>query len=192
MVAGTGRRSEVQVRREVVASVSSMSRLTLASVSRAGAVSWFWFWYGTEWNGTEWVVFGDNNLGVPVVTYTPTWSGTGLAFTGTPAIGRYSRVGKMITYNIQVTCTTVTNFGTGQYSITLPAGLPSGYSFQHIGGLHKNSDHFTLLADLGAGSTSVTLYHPAANGSQDIFSHNKPTVLTTGSTWYISGTYFLA
>ena len=50
----------------------------------------------------------------------------------------------------------------------------------------------TLLADLGAGSTSVTLYHPAANGSQDIFSYNKPTVLTTGSTWYISGTYFLA
>lgn len=144
------------------------------------------------WNGTEWVVFADNNLGVPVVTYTPTWSGTGLAFTGTPAIGRYSRVGKMITYNIQVSCTTVTNFGTGQYSITLPAGLPSGYSFQHLGGLHKNTDHYTILADLGANSTTVTLYHPTANGSQDVFSHNKPIVLTTASTWYVAGTYFLA
>ena len=144
------------------------------------------------WNGTEWVVFADNSLGVPVVTYTPTWSGTGLAFTGTPAVGYYSRVGKMITYNIQVNCATVTNFGTGQYSITLPAGLPSGYSFQQIGGLHKSTSHFTLLADLGAASTSVTLYHPAANGSQDIFSYNKPTVLTTACTWYIAGTYFLA
>lgn len=144
------------------------------------------------WDGTQWVVFADNNLGTPVVSYTPTWAGTGLAFTGTPAIGRYSRVGKMITYNIQVNCATVTNFGTGQYSITLPTGLPSGYSFQQLGGLHKNADHFTLLADLGAGSTSVTLYHPTANGSQDIFSYNKPTVLTTACTWYISGTYFLA
>lgn len=144
------------------------------------------------WNGTEWVVFADNNLGVPVITYTPTWSGTGLAFTGTPAIGIYSRVGKMITYNIQVSCTTVTNFGTGQYSITLPPGLPSGYSFQHLGGLHKNSSHYTILADLGAGSTTVTLYHPTANGSQDVFSHNKPVVVTTASTWYVAGTYFLA
>lgn len=144
------------------------------------------------WNGTEWVVFADDNLGVPVITYTPTWSGTGLAFTGTPAIGRYSRVGKMITYNIQVSCSTVTNFGTGQYSITLPTGLNPHTSFQHIGGLHKNADHFTLLADLGAASNTITLYHPAANGAQDIFSHNKPTTLTTAVTWYISGTYFIA
>jgi hypothetical protein len=144
------------------------------------------------WDGTQWVVFADNNLGVPVVTYTPTWSGTGLAFTGTPAVGRYSRVGKMITYNIQVNCATVTNFGTGQYSITLPTGFNSGYSFQHLGGLHKNTDHYTLLADLGANSNNITLYHPTANGSQDIFSYNKPTVLTTTVTWYLSGTYFLA
>ena len=144
------------------------------------------------WNGTIWVVFGDNNLGVPVITYTPTWSGTGLAFTGTPATGRYSRVGKMITYNIQVNCATVTNFGTGQYSSTLPSTLPPGYSNQQVGGLHKGSDHFTLLADLGASSSTIVLYHPTANGSQDIFSHNKPTTLTTACTWYISGTYFIA
>jgi len=144
------------------------------------------------WDGTQWVVIADNNLGVPVVSYTPTWSGTGLAFTGTPAVGRYSRVGKMITYNIQVDCATVTNFGTGQYRITLPTSLPSGYSFQHLGGLHKNTDHYTLLADLGAASNVVTLYHPTANGGQDVFDHNSPTTLTTASTWYIAGTYFIA
>lgn len=143
------------------------------------------------WNGTEWVVLADNNLGVPVVTFYPTWSGTGLTYTGTPAVGHYSRVGKMITYTINVDCTNVTNFGTGQYTITLPTGLAPGYSFQHVGGLHKNTDHYTLLADLGAGSTSVTMYHPTANGAQDIFSYNKPVVLTTTSTWYFSGTYFL-
>lgn len=144
------------------------------------------------WNGTSWIEIADDNLSTPRISYTPTWSGTGLAFTGTPATGTYIRVGKMIFYNIQVACTTVTNFGTGQYSITLPAGLAPATSFQHLGGLHKNTDHYTLLADLGAASTSITLYHPAANGSQDIFSYNKPTVMTTAVTWYISGTYFIA
>jgi hypothetical protein len=144
------------------------------------------------WNGTEWVVIADDNLGVPVVQYTPTWAGTGLTFTGTPAVGRYSRVGKMITYNIQVNCSTVTNFGTGQYSLTLPTGLNSGYSFQHLGGLHKNSNHYTLLGDLGAASNLIELYHPTANGGQDVFTHNKPVTLTTAERWYIAGTYFIA
>jgi hypothetical protein len=148
--------------------------------------------YLKYWNGTAWIEIADDNLGTPRLSYTPTWSGTGLAFTGTPATGTYIRVGKMVFYNIQVACTNVTNFGTGQYSITLPTGLAPVTSFQHIGGLHKGADHFTLLADLGASSTSITLYHPTANGSQDIFSHNKPTTLTTSVTWYVSGTYFIA
>jgi hypothetical protein len=148
--------------------------------------------YLKYWNGTAWIEIADDNLGTPRLSYTPTWSGTGLAFTGTPATGTYIRVGKMVFYNIQVNCATVTNFGTGQYSITLPTGLAPATSFQHLGGLHKGADHYTLLADLGASSTSITLYHPTANGSQDIFSHNKPTALTTSVTWYVSGTYFIA
>lgn len=144
------------------------------------------------WDGSAWYEIADNHLSTTKKSYTPTWSGTGLAFTGSPASGTYIRIGKMIFYNIQVACTTVTNFGTGQYSITLPTGLNPQTSFQHIGGLHKNADHFTLLADLGANSNTITLYHPAANGAQDIFSHNKPTTLTTAVTWYVSGTYFIA
>lgn len=144
------------------------------------------------WDGSSWYEIADNHLSTTKQSYTPTWSGTGLTYTGSPASGTYIRIGKMIFYNIQVACTTVTNFGTGQYSITLPTGLNPQTSFQHIGGLHKNADHFTLLADLGAASNTITLYHPTANGAQDIFSHNKPTVLTTAVTWYISGTYFIA
>ena len=146
----------------------------------------------TYWNGTDWIVIGDNNLGTPVETWTPTWAGTGLTFTGTPASGRYQRVGKMIFYTIRVNCTTVTAFGTGQYSVTLPIGLNPGYDFQHVGGLHKGSNHYTLLANLEAGTNVVTLYHPTSNGAQDVFNYNKPTVLTTASYFYISGTYFIA
>jgi hypothetical protein len=42
----------------------------------------------TYWNGTEWVVIGDDNLGVPVIPFTSTWSGTGLALIqASPATG---------------------------------------------------------------------------------------------------------
>lgn len=144
------------------------------------------------WNGSAWIELADNNLATTRQTWTPTWSGTGLTFTGTPAIGRYVRIGKMIFYTVNVDCATVTNFGTGQYSLTLPTGLNPAYDFQHLGGLHKGADHYTLLADLEASSNSFLIYHPTANGAQDIFSYNKPTVLTTGSTWYVSGSYFIA
>ena len=66
------------------------------------------------WNGTEWVVFADDYLGVPKIAFTSTWTGTGLASTGTPATGVYSRVGTMVFFTIRVTCTTVTKVGTGQ------------------------------------------------------------------------------
>ena len=49
-------------------------------------------------------------------TYTPTFSGTGLTFTGAPATGEYIQFGKYVFFNIKVNFNTVTNFGTGQYS----------------------------------------------------------------------------
>ena len=146
------------------------------------------------WNGTEWVVFGDNNLGVPVVPFTSTWSGTGLAFTGTPAVGQYSRVGKMITFYILVSCTNVTNFGTGDYSLTLPTGLPSQMHAVVNGGLHDTStnNHLNLLGDLAPASTTIELYYPASNGVNNRFDHNSPLTLATADYFYVSGTYFIA
>lgn len=148
--------------------------------------------YVEYWNGTEWVIFGDNNVGSPKISFTSTWSGTGLAYTGTPATAYYIKIGKMIFYRINVACTNVTNFGTGQYSLTLPTGLNPDTDYQHVGGLHKGANHYTLLADLAGASNSITLYHPTSNGAQDVFDHNKPTTLTTASYFYISGTYFIA
>ena len=146
------------------------------------------------WNGTQWVVFGDNNLGVPVVPFTSTWTGTGLAYTGTPAVGQYSRVGKMITFYILVTLTNVTNFGTGDYSLTLPTGLPSQMHAVINGGLHDTStnNHLNLLGDLAPASTAIELYYPTSNGVNNKFDHNSPLTLETADYFYISGTYFIA
>lgn len=146
------------------------------------------------WNGTVWVVFGDNNLGVPVVPFTSTWSGTGLAYTGTPAVGQYSRVGKMITFYILVTLTNVSNFGTGNYTLTLPSGLPSQMHAVVNGGLHDTStnNHLNLLGDLEPTSGTIDLYYPTSNGVNDKFDHNSPLSLATNDYFYISGTYFIA
>lgn len=145
------------------------------------------------WNGTEWVVMADDNLGVPVITWYPTWAASTnpMTYTGTPAVGHYSRVGKMITYTIEVTCTTVTDFGTGAYTLTLPSGLLPAYRTSHMGGLIKSATKWSLIAELASGSDTIILAHPTSNGVQDIFSHNKPTVLTTASTFHINGTYFI-
>lgn len=146
------------------------------------------------WNGTIWVVFGDNNLGVPVVSFTSTWSGTGLTYTGTPAVGQYSRVGKMITFYILVTLTNVTNFGTGNYSLTLPSGLPSEMHAVVNGGLHDTStnNHLNLLGDLEPASQTIELYYPTSNGVNDRFDHNSPLNLATNDYFYVGGTYFIA
>lgn len=146
------------------------------------------------WNGTTWLYIGDNNLGTPVVSWTPTWAGTGLTFTGTPATGTYQRIGKQIHFNIQVSCATVTNFGTGQYSLTLPTGLAPGYDYVLHGGIHRvtPNTHWNIEADLAAGNTTMLMYHPTSNGAMDIFSYNKPFVLATTDVFYIGGNYLLA
>lgn len=146
------------------------------------------------WNGTEWVVFADDYLGVPKIAFTSTWSGTGLAFTGTPATGHYSRVGKMIFFSIRVNCTTVTNFGTGAYSLTLPAGLTPNMSSLVNGGLHHTAsgDHYLIYMDIGSGSSNTELYYPQANGTMADMDYNSPHALQTTDYFYFNGMYFLA
>lgn len=146
------------------------------------------------WNGTEWVVFADDYLGVPKIAFTSTWTGTGLTYTGTPASGYYSRVGKMIFFTIRVNCTTVTNFGTGAYSLTLPSGLtPSVHNLVN-GGLHHNAtgDHYLLYLDVVPSTSTAELYYPQANGTMADMDYNSPHTLETADYFYFNGMYFLS
>lgn len=146
------------------------------------------------WNGSEWVVFADDYLGVPKVAFTSTWTGTGLAFTGTPATGFYSRVGKMIFFTIRVNCTTVTNFGTGDYSLTLPAGLtPSNHNVVE-GGLHHvaTGAHYMLSMDIVPSTSTAELYYPQSNGTMARMDFNSPHTLQTADFFYFTGMYFLS
>lgn len=146
------------------------------------------------WNGSEWVVFADDYLGVPKVAFTSTWTGTGLTYTGTPATGFYSRVGKMIFFTIQVNCTNVTNFGTGNYSLTLPSGLSPSIHNLVNGGLHHTAsgDHYLLYLDVVPGTSTAELYYPQSNGTMAEMDHNSPHTLQTADYFYFSGMYFLS
>jgi hypothetical protein len=124
-------------------------------------------------------------------TYTPTWSGTGLTFTGTPATGTYIRIGDLVQVSLSVVCTNVTNFGTGQYSLTLPVGALNSPMVR--GTLTIGADVYNLLGIASPSSTTMTLWYWAGNPSvATLFDHNSPGNMTTGTTFNLYGSYIAA
>lgn len=148
--------------------------------------------YVEYWNGTAWVIFGDNNVGSPKVAFNSTWSGTGLTYTGTPATGYYIKIGKSVFFTITVLCTNVTAFGTGDYSLTLPFVSDGHYILQN-GGVHKTStgNHYSIAGDLETGSSAINLYYNTSNGSMNRMKYNQPIALSTTDYFYVSGSYFV-
>jgi hypothetical protein len=150
--------------------------------------------YMEYWNGTEWVVFGDNNVGVPIVSYTPVWSSLGTApIYGTGAVtGKYMKISKWVFWSVTVNLTTVTNFGIGQYTLTVPFA-PLQHNAMRDGGLHEGSNHYGIMLDIGpATGTTGKMYYNGSSGKDEPFNKNSPHNLTTSDFWYISGAYLIA
>jgi hypothetical protein len=137
--------------------------------------------------------FGDvGGLTTEIVTYSPTWSGTGLAFTDTPATGSYIKMGNFITVQMDVVFTNVTNFGTGQYSITVP--FVSKYHTDVYGGsVHKITnqgiDHYSIKGHLVNGSTTLTLWIIGSSAQDQPLNNNTPVNLDTDDKFHMSFTY---
>jgi hypothetical protein len=143
----------------------------------------------------------------PFVTqFSPTFSATGLTFTGTDTTyptydSSYVKHGKLVSFVIKVDLSTVTNFGTGQYKLQLPFVPLVGYN--HFSGwVHPNitvpaddSNHIILNVDT-AGVTDILDLHylvlSPANPKPVIenqFSQGNPYTLTTNSRIYVNGSY---
>lgn len=126
-----------------------------------------------------------------VQSYNPTWSGTGLAFTGNPATGYYVKIGKVVTVQIDVLFTNVTNFGTGQYSLTIP--FASKYHTDVYGGsihdVNATVNHYSIKGHLSPSSTSMTVWSLKSSAQDEPFDHNSPFVLTTSDKFHMSFTY---
>jgi hypothetical protein len=133
----------------------------------------------------------DGAITSTIHTYNPVWSGTGLAFTGTPATGSYLKLGNLVILQIDVLYTTVTNFGTGQYSLTLP--FPSKYHTDVYGGsAHDtlpNLKHYSLKGHLTPSSSNMTLWQHAGSSEDIVMDHGVPFNATTADKFHMSFSY---
>lgn len=137
--------------------------------------------------------FGDvGGLTTQINSYSPTWSGTGLAFTGTPVTGSYIKIGNLVLVQIDVIFTNVSNFGTGQYSLTMP--FASKYHTDVYGGsVHdvgpSGTDHYSIKGHLSPSNSTMTVWNIKSSASDEPFDHNSPFVLTTEDKFHMSFTY---
>jgi len=136
--------------------------------------------------------FGDvGGLTTQIQSYSPTWSGTGLAFTETPAMGSYIKIGNFVMIQIDVIYITVTNFGTGQYSLTLP--FASKYHTDVYGGSAHDTlptlRHYSLKGHLIPSSTTMTLWPHAGYGNDEPMDFNTPFTPGTEDKFHMSFSY---
>lgn len=135
---------------------------------------------------------GDLDNGTTTInSYTPVWSGIGLTYTGAPASGSYIKLGNVVILQIDVDFANVTNFGTGQYSLTLP--LPSKYHTDVYGGSIHNIggeiDHWSIKGHLSPSSSNMTIWYVSGSAQDQPFDHNSPFVLSTTDKFHMSFTY---
>ena len=137
--------------------------------------------------------FGDTEgLTTIIHSYAPVWSATGLAFTGTPATGFYVKIGNFVQVQIDVVFTTVTNFGTGQYSLTLP--FASKYHTDVYGGsvhdvVNQGIDHYSLKGHLTPSSNVMTIWDMASASKDEPMDHNSPFPLAQADRFHMSFSY---
>ena len=147
------------------------------------------------WNGTIWVEIADNNLSTTINTFSTTIQSVNnnMVYTGNPCDIEIQRIGKMITANATITCTNITNFGTGQIYFDMPVGIPNRSHDLAAGGyLVDGGTTYTIFGTLSATGNKMYLWHPTSNGGSAAVDHNSPAVLDTTSVINITGVALLA
>jgi hypothetical protein len=155
-------------------------------------------------------ISSSSNTSFQSVRYTPTFTATGLSFTGTGAThptynSYYVKQGQLVSFVIEVDLSTVTNFGTGQYKLQLP--FTPVFGFNHFSGWAWADPN--ISPDIGTGHTIINAdtagvtdildlhYLKSAGGAnapirEGLFVQGTPVTLTTISKIYVNGTYIAA
>lgn len=137
--------------------------------------------------------FGDvGGLTTTIYSYSPIWSGDGLTYTNNPATGSYIKIGNFVQVQIDVVFTSVTNFGTGAYSLTLP--FASKYHTDvYSGSVHdvvnQGIDHYSLKGHLTPSSINMTIWDMASASKDEPFDHNSPFNLAQADRFHMSFSY---
>lgn len=146
-------------------------------------------------------------IGGQIVRWTPNLTANGLTFTGTDTThpcynSHYVKVGKLVTFYIEIDCSTITYFGTSQIKTELPF-FPLANALNHFSAWTNvdpttNPDlagHVVLQADHLANTKVLDLHwYFGATATpkpimESMFTGTSPVVLTTASKIYINGTY---
>lgn len=156
---------------------------------------------GTNYN-TQWT-------SPPVATrWSPIFQATGLTFTGSGATyptynSYYVKFGQLVSFNIKIEMTTVTNFGTGQFKVDLPfTPIPTAANHFSCWGwvnpaipADELNGHVQMVADHLSNSQTLDLHwlkETTANPKPLIesqLSQGNPVTFTTASIMYVNGTY---
>ncbi len=129
-------------------------------------------------------------------TYVPLWTSSGSApniSDGTP-VGTYAKVGRLVTARIAVEGGSSTNFGTGNYSFSLPlaaavAGIAAN-NFAHAGTWSLNDSgvsYYTAQAVITQNATSVV--QGVVSGTANFFGATTPASWTANSSFVCTITY---
>lgn len=151
-------------------------------------------------NGTDLLIYNgsgwDTYQKVPGAwtSYTPTWTTSG---TPGPSVGngtltgRYQRIGRTITYHINLIAGSTTAFGTGTCSFALPvAAASSGCTY--IGSAHLlGSSRWGGQFVISPGATEAAPFFPNSSGDTRLISLSSvnPETLTASTQVRITGVY---
>lgn len=148
------------------------------------------------------------NVAPNAIRWSPVFQATGLTFTGNGITyptyeSYYIRQGQLVTFNIKIDLTTVTNFGTGQFKVDLPfTPIPSAANhFSSWGWVDPSTPadelngHVQMVADHLPSSRTLDLHwlkETTASPKPVIesqLSQGNPVTFTTSSKLYVNGTY---
>lgn len=145
------------------------------------------------------------------VRWSPIFQATGLTFTGSGSTyptynSYYVKHGQLVSFNIKIDLTTVTNFGTGQFKTELPFDpIPSAAN--HFSAwswvdpalpADELNGHKQLVADHLPGSKTLDLHWLKETTAspkpliESILVQGTPVTFTTASKMYVNGTYIAA
>ena len=142
------------------------------------------------------------------VRWSPTFSATGLTFTGSgntyPTYDSYYlQMGQLVTFNIKCVMSTVTNFGTGQLKLELPF-TPIPTAANHFSAwawinpalpADELNGHVQMVADHLPGSSVLDLHWLKETTAspkpliESLLIQGTPVTFTTASIIYVNGTY---
>jgi len=145
------------------------------------------------------------------VRFSPTFQATGMTFTGTNSTyptynSYYVKLGQLVTFNIKVILSTVTNFGTGQFKVDLPFA-PIASAANHFSAwawvdpsspADELNGHVQMVADHLPGSQTLDLHWLKETTAspkpliESLLVQGTPVTFTTASIIYVNGTYISA